>query len=445
MFKLPKLTKPRQKINVLIATLFMAVQLPVALFAFQTVGAAATGDASTPTSTGGITPVLYVAGDNYPGGNVSCSQLGYNSGSTRNNYNADNNSFADAWPAGISVTVTDDTYVAWTSTFGIGAVIVKGGPNANVYTYNPASMADLGLASPFNSNSEQPYGLSNLTFCYNITRTGSVKIVKDVKDGTDPQDFTFTGGPVSDPDQDSFQLDDDNDQTLENSKSYPSLVPGEYTVTETAVLGWDVSVSCTDTEEDVTNDGRTATFTLEAGDDVVCTFVNDKDPETGSITIVKDARPNDAMNFIFSVTGDGVSNFELDDDGETSILSNSKLHDNLPAGEYSFTETEVEGWTLESITCSTTEGVVIDSPKVTITLGEGDDVTCTFVNVLDEEEGNVLSDTTTSGQVLAAQVVAPVGGVGAGAAAGSITGSLVGLGTSLMTLGYGVASLRKKQ
>ena len=52
----------------------------------------------------------------------------------------------------IDVTVTAGTYVAWTSTNGVGAVIVKGSNDANVYVYNPQQTSDSGLASPINSS-----------------------------------------------------------------------------------------------------------------------------------------------------------------------------------------------------------------------------------------------------------------------------------------------------
>src|SRR5690606_24713717 len=60
----------------------------------------------------------------------------------------------------------NDTFVSWTSSFGIGAVIVKGGNSANVYVYEPQRTNDAGLAAPPNA-SGKPAGLSNITFCWN--------------------------------------------------------------------------------------------------------------------------------------------------------------------------------------------------------------------------------------------------------------------------------------
>jgi hypothetical protein len=116
---------------------------------------------SSPISGNGITP--YIVDEPGPGGNVTCEQLGYELSSARVNY--DDGDFDAAFPAGIEVS-TDGKYVSWSSTFGIGAVIVKGSNAANIYEYFPQAKGDYGLASPVNA-SGNPADLSNLTFCWN--------------------------------------------------------------------------------------------------------------------------------------------------------------------------------------------------------------------------------------------------------------------------------------
>ncbi|RCK76450.1 MAG: hypothetical protein ANABAC_0601 [Anaerolineae bacterium] len=66
----------------------------------------------------------------------------------------------------LTMTVKDGPFVDWSSNFGIDKVIVKGGPNANVYSYNPASNGDMDLTTPTNPNNNKPYGLSHVEFCY---------------------------------------------------------------------------------------------------------------------------------------------------------------------------------------------------------------------------------------------------------------------------------------
>jgi hypothetical protein len=124
---------------------------------------------SEPVSDGGITP--YIIDGANPGGNRTCEEVGtaffgdsdyYEFSSDKVDYNG---GFDGDFPAGITVD-TDGTYVSWSSTFGIGAVIVKGSDDANIYVYDPQWKSDSGLASPLNP-SGNPAGLSNLTFCWN--------------------------------------------------------------------------------------------------------------------------------------------------------------------------------------------------------------------------------------------------------------------------------------
>jgi hypothetical protein len=53
----------------------------------------------------------------------------------------------------------------WSSNLGVDVVVAKGGPNANVYRYNPTVTGDKGLHSPVNPSGEW-CGLSHISFCY---------------------------------------------------------------------------------------------------------------------------------------------------------------------------------------------------------------------------------------------------------------------------------------
>ena len=136
-----------------------------------------------------------------PGGNVECDQIaeqfdidivdssdriGYDNNATDPWYTGDGDDriyYPDYPFPGLTVTVTDGTYVSWSYNPEpyqdedgwwinlVGAVIVKGGPNANVYLYNTEEdgdwvYSDSGLSAPLNQNNNIPYGLSNLTFCF---------------------------------------------------------------------------------------------------------------------------------------------------------------------------------------------------------------------------------------------------------------------------------------
>ena len=55
----------------------------------------------------------------------------------------------------------------FTSNIGVDAVIVKGGPNGNLYTFNEAT-SGTGLHAPVNPANGKFFGLSHISFCYDI-------------------------------------------------------------------------------------------------------------------------------------------------------------------------------------------------------------------------------------------------------------------------------------
>jgi hypothetical protein len=72
----------------------------------------------------------------------------------------------DTLTVNVDVRDTEDGQVFdWDSNIGVDAVIVKGGPDANVYLYDPESMGATGLHAPV-SPSGQWAGLSHISFCY---------------------------------------------------------------------------------------------------------------------------------------------------------------------------------------------------------------------------------------------------------------------------------------
>ena len=132
---------------------------------------------TTPPSDAGITPVTITGANN--GGNITCAEVAaffqlpadYFYCGEKIDYN--DGMFAGEFPDGLNVNVTDGVWVAFDMEaplliggieYIVGAVIVKGGNNANVYYYPGGSMGDFGLAAPVNK-SGKPAGLSNLTFC----------------------------------------------------------------------------------------------------------------------------------------------------------------------------------------------------------------------------------------------------------------------------------------
>jgi uncharacterized repeat protein (TIGR01451 family) len=95
----------------------------------------------------------------------------------------------------VTVTVNEAAQTFdFTSNIGVDAVIAKGGPNGNVYTYNPEATADTGLHAPLNEDgSGQFYGLSHISFCYDVSPPDlGIEKSSDAVDGTVEEGGSFT-------------------------------------------------------------------------------------------------------------------------------------------------------------------------------------------------------------------------------------------------------------
>jgi uncharacterized repeat protein (TIGR01451 family) len=112
----------------------------------------------------------------------------------------------------------------------------------------------------------------------------------------------------------------------------------------------------------------------------------------GTITIKKDSVPDSAQDFGFAVTGDGLSPFSLDDDGDDdNDLSSKKVFTGLEPGDYSVSELDLPlDWTNSSLHCdpkgpgtdADDEDVDPAGSTAVITLGLAGNVECTYVNKL---------------------------------------------------------------
>jgi hypothetical protein len=109
----------------------------------------------------------------------------------------------------------------------------------------------------------------------------------------------------------------------------------------------------------------------------------------GSITIIKNAVPDDAQDFAFSSTGGLTpSTFSLDDD-TNATLSNTQAYSGITNFvAYTVTETQISGWTLSFGTpvCSVaspnggSQSGNATTGVLSISLKEGENVSCTFTN-----------------------------------------------------------------
>ena len=192
-----------------------------------------------------------------------------------------------------------------------------------------------------------------VTCTFTNRKQGSITVKKVMVGGTDT--FSYSGTPSGSIAQ--------NNGTISQS-----VEPGQYTSTEAAKAGWDLtSVVCDDANSSGSVANRQATFNVEAGEAVTCTFTNTK---SGKIVVAKQTNPKgDSQSFAFSASysqaGFSLSDGQSNDSGT------------LAPGTYSVSENVPAGWDLDSATCD--DG----STPGSIGLAAGETVTCTFVNEKD--------------------------------------------------------------
>ena len=257
-------------------------------------------------------------------------------------------------------------------TYVITEAALAGWDLTNLVISDPDSGSSVDLATRTATLDVDPGEVLTVTFTN--TKRGSITVVKDAVPN-DPQDFSFAGGLGV------FSLDDDSDPTLANNQLFASLVPGTYVVSEAALGGWDLTslvVSDPDAGSSVDLATRTATIDLDPGESITVTFTNTK---RGSITVVKDAVPDDAQDFSF--TG-GLGAFSLDDDGDPT-LPNSQLFANQVPGTYVITETALVGWTLTNLVINDPDGgssLNLATRTATIDLDPGETINVRFTNTV---------------------------------------------------------------
>lgn len=185
----------------------------------------------------------------------------------------------------------------------------------------------------------------DVTCTFTNTKNGSITIVKDVV-GAD-KDFGFTGAIVT-------SLGDGDESTLE-------VAPGQYVVTESADAAYALtSLTCTDANSTGNTGTRTATFNVEAGENVTCTFVNSELPTLTLEKTVTNDNGGTATQDDFQGKIDGV-------DQEWDVAKT------LTPGSYTASEA-----TLSTYTASDWGGHCAADGSVT--LAYGDHKTCSITN-----------------------------------------------------------------
>ncbi len=214
---------------------------------------------------------------------------------------------------------------------------------------------------------------------YTDTRQASVTVEKVTLGGNGT--FDFTGSKP-------FSITTTTGNGRDNT-TFASVTPGAaLSISETVPSGWTLaSVTCRDTASGAelgTAISNGVSVTPAAGQDILCTFA---DTKGATLRIFKNAVPQGTQSFDYTLTGPGgPASFSLVDNGGGS--TNSKTFADLPAGDYTITESPVSGWVGGTPTCSDAvesdlgRRTTIDraAGSVTAHLLFGQTVDCTFTN-----------------------------------------------------------------
>ncbi|HEY0461252.1 MAG TPA: carboxypeptidase-like regulatory domain-containing protein [Pyrinomonadaceae bacterium] len=227
----------------------------------------------------------------------------------------------------LTVSLVNNSTFDWSSTRSITAVIVKGGPEANVYAYDPAAFGDRGLSTPANRD------ISHIDVCFGPP-TASITIIKDAQPNS-TQSFSFTATGQA---NQNFSLVD-NGVVGPDRIQFTNLngfgAAHTVTVTEGASAPFSLmQINCTSSggvqNNNVNVPARFVTIQLEPGESVVCTFIN---AVTTAAHVSASGKVADAFGNPISrarVTIQNTSN------GETqTVLTNTfgeYLFEDLPAG-----------------------------------------------------------------------------------------------------------------
>jgi uncharacterized cupredoxin-like copper-binding protein len=215
---------------------------------------------------------------------------------------------------------------------------------------------DLTSATCDDSSNPSSIGLGpgeTVTCTFTNTKKGKIIVEKQTVPNGDPASFTFTGDAAG--------------AIVDGGTIEVDVEPGTYTSTETVPAGWDLtSIGCDDGNSSGNVGTATATFMVEAGETVKCTFT---DTKRGNIKVKKVTVPSgDPQSFSFS--GDVVASLT---DGQTSSAVE------VVPGSYSSTETVPAGWDLTSIGCDDANSSG-SGATANFNVEAGESVTCTFTN-----------------------------------------------------------------
>jgi plastocyanin len=229
---------------------------------------------------------------------------------------------------------------SWGSSFGLtdGDTPHNSGP-LSPGTYSVTETVPIGweLTGVFCTDESDPASIAldageTVTCTFTNTQRASITVEKQtVPDGA-TQLFDFTGDIVA-------QLGDGDTASV-------TVEPGVYSVTETVPDGWDLTgIVCDD--EDSSGSGSTATFNVDAGEDVTCTFTNTGQPaytfekfingdDADTLEEAVNVQAGDTLTFTYMLTNTGnitITWVSLTDNVFGDLSTECGLPIDIPVGE----------------------------------------------------------------------------------------------------------------
>jgi hypothetical protein len=298
---------------------------------------------AAPTGATTVVPV-FVAG------NPTCKDLGYAFGFKVDPPNAGTYNI-DAFNT-VTVT-TDGVNFDWSSTLGMDAVISKGGPNANVYKYDPPaeSFGDTGLHSPINPNNGNPFGLSHIEFCFDYELS-----ISKTANTTFTRTFEWTIDKSVTPDTWELFTGDTGTSEYTVAVEKTGFTDSNWAVAGTITINNNTPIAATITgvSDQISGDGSptpncnvTFPYTLAAGGTLSCSYSSAL-PDGSS-------RTNTATVTTSGTVGGGSGTAPVTFGNPTTVVNNSINVDDTNGSSWEFSDSGSVSYS-KIFTCDDDEG-----------------------------------------------------------------------------------------
>jgi hypothetical protein len=110
--------------------------------------------------------------------------------------------------------------------------------------------------------------------------------------------------------------------------------------------------------------------------------------EEATLTVVKDAIPDDGQDFSYTSTGFDPATFSLEDDGDEGTNPSSQTFtfsgSDFDPGDETVTEDGETGWTLTDLDCIGDDDFSEAGATATLNVEPGEEIVCTYENQEDE-------------------------------------------------------------